>query len=378
MRILLVNAHGTDVSQGGAERYVAELAQRLRRRGHELSMLAAFPGAHSVAMPTTVLHGTSWKDDRSRRLRTHAAAVTARVTSDLAEAVGRARPHVVHTHNLPGITTAVWEAARRAGVPVVHCLHDYHLLCPRVTLTRPDGSPCRPHPVLCGLRARRLGRWAGAVTRVHGPSSYVVDRHAELFGGVPSAVIRHPQGQTPGRELAPPGNALRTIGFIGALDRTKGLDVLLEALPALERLGVLVRVAGDGRLRAAVEAKAGSSYAGTVSGAAKDEFLDACDLGVVPSVWAEPAGPPYTLLEWLTARRPVISSRRGGLAESTDLPGVHAIEPTARELVATVERLREPGAWQRALAAVREFRAAPCDAERWVDEHEALLREAAG
>jgi glycogen synthase len=378
MRILLVNAHGTDTSQGGAERYVAALARALLDRGHELGMLAAFPGAQSVAIPTTVLHRTSWKDNRSRRIRTHVAAVTARPTSDLAEAVRRARPHVVHTHNLPGITTAVWEAARRADVPVVHCLHDYHLLCPRVTLMRPDGSPCRPHPLLCGLRARRLGRWAGAVTHVHGPSAYILDRHSELFGGAPSTVIRHPQRQAPGRELAPPGNTLRTIGFIGALDRTKGADVLLQALPALERVGVQVRVAGEGRLRAATEAKAGTSYAGTVSGEAKDDFLERCDLGLVPSVWAEPAGPPYTLLEWLTAGRPVISSRRGGLAESADLPGVHAIEPTARDLVATVERLREPDAWQRALAAVRIFRAAPEDAGRWIDEHEALLEEAAG
>jgi glycosyltransferase involved in cell wall biosynthesis len=127
-----------------------------------------------------------------------------------------------------------------------------------------------------------------------------------------------------------------------------------------------------------VEEQAGSSYAGVVSGAAKDDFLEACDLGLVPSIWAEPAGPPFTLLEWLTAGRPVISSRRGGLAESADLPGVQAIEPRTGDLVAAVERLLDPSAWERSVAAVRSFRAAPEDDERWLDEHDGLLREAAG
>jgi glycosyltransferase involved in cell wall biosynthesis len=367
-RVLLVNAHGTDESRGGAERYVADLARGLPARGFEVSVLSAFPGEGSVPVPTTTLHATDWEDDRGRRLRNHLAAVTSRPTRQLEQAVEAAAPDVVHTHNLPGITTAIWEVARRARAPVVHCLHDYHLLCPRVTLLREDGSPCRPHPLLCGLRTRRLGRWAGAVSSVHGPSEFILRRHAQLFDHTPTLVIRHPGGVKPGRELRAPGAEVRTLGFIGALDRTKGVDVLLAAAPALRARGVEIRIAGDGRLRAEVEA-APVTYLGRISGAAKEDFFEACDAGVVPSVWPEPAGPPFAVLEWLAAGRPVIASRRGGLAESAALDGVRAMEPTVDELLAALDSpLPRP---KPADEGEREH-------ERWLDAHATLLERAAG
>ena len=40
-------------------------------------------------------------------------------------------PDVVHTHNLTGVSTAIWEVCRRLDLPVFHSLHDYYLLCPR-------------------------------------------------------------------------------------------------------------------------------------------------------------------------------------------------------------------------------------------------------
>ena len=376
MRVLLVHAHGTDTTRGGAEHNIATLARGYLERGIEVTLLTAFPGQQSVRVPTAVLHRTDWVQHPSRRLRTHAGTLTARPTRRLREIVANFRPDVVHTHNLPGITTAIWEVARREGVPVVHGLHDYHLLCPRVTLMQPDGSFCRPHPLLCGLRTRRLARWANGVSHVHGPSEYILTRHAEFFGDIPSTVIRHPHVQSSGRSLAPPREQLRTIGFIGALNHMKGINVVLEAVPALRRLGLEVRIAGHGPLRPEVEA-AHVIFGGTVAGAARDDFFESCDLGVVPSVWPEPAGPPWALLDWLSAGRPVISSRRGGLAESAALAGVHSVEPTALELVAAVERLLEPEAWKRAVGELAPT-VEPGDHERWIDEQEALLREAVG
>src|ERR1041385_273049 len=145
MRVLLVNAHGADLSSGGAEKYVSELASGLEGRGHETCVLSAFPaGLDGSGGKTLVLHRRDWRDAELRRVANHLGDLVCNPTRRLAEAVAAARPDVVHTSNLPGITTAIWETCRRLGVPVVHTIHDYYLLGPRGTFPRPGGTPLCP------------------------------------------------------------------------------------------------------------------------------------------------------------------------------------------------------------------------------------------
>lgn len=379
MRVLLVSSHGADLSLGGAERYVADLARGLARRGHDVEVLSAFPVARDGGgARTATLHRTDWRSDPWRRIRNHAGDVVARPGRALERALAAARPELVHTSNLPGISTAVWEAARLRGTPVVHTLHDFYLLCPRVTLTRRDGSPCRPHPLLCGFRTRRLGRWAGAVREVIAGSEHLLAAHAELFPRARSHVVRLPLAPVTERLLRPPGERLSTLAYLGALEREKGVEALLGAAPGLAELGVSVRIAGNGRLRAAVEAAEGPGlrYAGVVLGEEKLAFIEAADAAVLPSLWAEPSGPPYALLEWLAAGRPALVSTRGGLGEARGMPGVLAIEPTPEGIVDGVRRLLD-GAWDEARGKVRQVTDAE-DVERWLDEHEAIYERAAG
>jgi len=52
------------------------------------------------------------------------------------------RPDVVHVHSLMGFTTSFLSAAQQLGLPVVVTLHDFWALCVRLSLVRPDGTPC--------------------------------------------------------------------------------------------------------------------------------------------------------------------------------------------------------------------------------------------
>jgi glycosyltransferase involved in cell wall biosynthesis len=377
-RLLLVNAHGADEFSGGAERYVAQLADGMGERGFDVEILSAFP-SHDRGRRVTVLHDSDWRTSRSRRLRNHVGDVLAVPTKRLAEFVARAKPDLMHTNNLPGFSTAIWRVAEQHGVPVVHTLHDYHLLCPRVTLLQPDGAPCRPHPLLCGLRAKRLARWAGAVSQLIAVSNHLLDRHADLFPGVTRHTIRL-LVPPPERAFPPPGDRLATLGYLGSLERTKGIERLLAAAPGLARLGCDVRIAGNGRLREEVEAAAARepnvTYEGPVSGERKDRFFEECDAGIVPSVWEEPGAPSMTVLEWLGARRPVLVSPRGGAAEIVDeLEGVIPVQPEADEIVRAIEELRSPDRWRDLLPRVHPPAAS---LEDWLSAHERVYREALG
>lgn len=373
-RLLLVNAEGAAASAGGAETIVAMLARGLRERGWEVDVLAAFPTATPAEPASRTLHGTSWRSSRRRRVLNHAGDLVAVATPRLREAVRAARPQVVHTHNLPGVSTGVWGLAAETGARVVHTLHDYYLLCPRVTLLAPDGKPCG-RGAFCRFRSRRLRRWSHAVDDVVGVSDALLARHAGFFPRAGEHVIRHPW-TAPAASVDPPPSRPRTIGFLGALEVTKGVHVLLEAAPRLLELGYDLRIAGSGRLRGDVEAAAARfpnvEYAGRVEGERRSAFLAGCDLGVVPSVWDEPGGPPLALLDWLGAGRPVLSSGRGGLAEVEGAAGVLLVEPAADTLVRALAGLREGSAWAELRAAVRPPEL-PSPGE-WLDAYERVLR----
>lgn len=98
----------------------------------------------------------------------------------------------------------------------------------------------------------------------------------------------------------------------------KGLDVLLEALAAMPAPPRL-RVAGDGRLRSELEARAQrvglSKYVTFLGRLTKDEVLNEmrhCDLYVQPSLTE---GLPRAVIEAMATAAPVVSTNVGGLPE---------------------------------------------------------------
>jgi glycosyltransferase involved in cell wall biosynthesis len=379
MRILMVNAHGHDITAGGVEKGIAMLSDELVRRGHDVAFLNAFPGGRvDPGMDVTVLHAEDWRGNPVRRIRNHVGDIVSRPNSAVGDVIERIRPDVVHTHNLPGISTGVWETSRRRGVPVLHTLHDYQLLCPRTTMMRRDGTtPCDPHPLLCGLRTRRLMRWAGAVTQLAAVSQYLLDLHGHLFPTTRQHVVRNPMVlPTPPRPIRPPAQRLAALGYIGNLDVVKGVHLLLAAAPGLEALQCELHIAGTGRLREEVESAAERwpfvHYHGVVSGDGKDEFFATCDAGIVPSVWAEPGGPTHTLIEWVCSGRPVLVSGRGGLGEVVDLyrPAIR-VEPTVEGITSGIAALAEPSTWQELLSSFEPIDSSG-ELERWVQAHEEL------
>lgn len=377
MRVLLVNAHGTDPSYGGAERRARYLASGLTARGHDVEVLSAFPQRSDPDVPLHVLHRTDWRDDPVRRLRNHAGDVVSAPWPRLGRRLDAIEPDVIHTHNLSGIGTGVWEAARRGGIPVVHSILDYYLLCPRTTLRRPDGSPCRPHPLLCGARTRRLARWHRGVDTVLGTSNYVLRAHEGLFPGAVQRKMAPPQRPLAGPMPEPVQTPPAVLGYMGALTAEKGVELLIDAAPSLARSGLTLRVAGDGPLRHAVTEAENVSYAGRLEGEALARFVGSCDAGIVPSLWAEPGGGPFVIGEWLGAGRPVLTTPRGGLAEAQAGGGVLVFGETAADLVAAASGLRDAGDWGRLLATVPAIDG-EAELGRWLDRHEEVYAAALG
>ncbi len=123
------------------------------------------------------------------------------------------------------------------------------------------------------------------------------------------------------RRLKIPANETAIL-FAGRLEIQKGPDVLVRALPKLNRLPLIVFAdTGSlaGQLKSELEQQGNAPrcrFAGGVP--ALHEYLRAFDGVVVPSRWE---GLPYIVLEALTADLPVIAS---------EVPGMQLDEPLTR------------------------------------------------
>jgi glycosyltransferase involved in cell wall biosynthesis len=126
-----------------------------------------------------------------------------------------------------------------------------------------------------------------------------------IYNGLPNG---------PDRLVRPPSTEM-VAGTLARLDRIKGLDVLLDAIAALD---VRLVIAGEGPERGALERQAaalGERDRVQFVGWRDDSraFLDGIDVFVLPS---RNEGFPLSIIEAMFAGRPVVATRVGSVDEA--------------------------------------------------------------
>lgn len=322
MRILSVSSLWPPAALGGAETYAARLARELTERGHEVGVLTrGVPGPDVVAQVSSwpyrldeYVGQPAWKRAafHGRDLYDPVSAVVVR------RAMREFRPDVVHSHSVAGLSTAALTAPSAVGVPHVHHLHDYWLLCQRTSFTRGDGMNCERRCTACvAFRTTR-----SALLRRHGPGAYIAPSFAvaEAHESVPWITGRIRVAHLPIEAKAlpvrgPAGSGAFTYGYIGHLSVEKGLPTLLTAFDELAADGARLLVAGAGELEGDVAGR-GVTALGWLEGAGLESFWSSIDCLVVPSQWAEPGG--LVAVEARAHGLPVVAARSGGLVEHVE------------------------------------------------------------
>lgn len=328
MRICLVsNLYPPDVI-GGAELMVGHLARGFQRAGHEVTVVTTDRGRGGVAeedgvrvhrLPTPNLYAPVEAPRRPLGMKPLWHLV------DLWNPVGYARLRhllgerdcdVVHTHNLAGLSPAVWSAARAAGRPVVHTPHDYALTCVRAMRLRRSGRLCTDPCLSCRARARWLRRLSTRVDAVVAPSRFVLDRHLELgfFAGARAEVVPWGIPALPDPVPAERPLPVRFV-FLGQLRPHKGIRVLLDAFARLGDSDACLEIAGAGDLADECRAAAGPRirYHGFVSDEARQALYRSGHVAVLPAIWWEVA--PIAITEAIAHGLPVVATRIGGIPE---------------------------------------------------------------
>lgn len=329
MKILQINSLFAPRRFGGAEVFLERLSAELVVRGHEVQVACLSPTpARQDCGPVQVqelpLRNVYWPFDGQPQSALRKAVWHGRNSfgsgsrADIDALVEREQPDLVHTHNLSGLTTAVWKAVRLRGIPLVHTIHDYALLCTSHTMFRSEHN-CAAQCLGCRVIAYPKRAHSQAVSAVVGVSGFVLERHLQhgYFSQARTHVIPNGNPGVHAQAEAVPrasGRKLR-VGYLGRLAPSKGVELMLESLAPLAPHQCDVVVAGSGE--ASYEARLKHRFAGAgvqfLGQVRAHEFLPSVDVLVVPSLWHEPFG--LVLCEAISAGVPVVASAVGGIPE---------------------------------------------------------------
>jgi len=245
--------HNRYRAAGGEERAVADLADLLGRRGHEVEVLErSSRGLSRRRAAEGMLSGGLRPEEIDHLVRARGA-------------------RVVHAHNIhPTLGWRALAAARSAGARTVLHLHNYRLFC-AIGIAYRDGSPCfrcRQGRTLPGLRLRCRGSVPEAAVyavALHRQQPRLVE-HVDRFVAVSDALAAHLRDLgLPASLTATLPNFLPDVDFAseshadagefvlaaGRLVEEKGFDT---AIAAARAAGAPIVIAGEGpdeeRLRA--------------------------------------------------------------------------------------------------------------------------------
>ncbi len=312
MRVLLIANTLPPRDVSGVGEQVLQLAAGLRELGDEVEVLGRGPRGPKVLFPLTIVPA-AWR------------------------ALRRFRPHVVQVHESDGALAALLVRAVRGSIeprPLLAALlqvsyvEELKAVRPLVAggkrldgkiLGTPGSVEIRfrwlkaPFQILLGLITAR------AADLVLAPSAATAaeirrDYRVEDVGVIPNV--------TGGLEIAPAGEMEGPPGyllFVGRLRIRKGVEVLLEALRELRGRvpGAVLKIAGDGEHRAALERKAAGlglavTFLGTRDGSRVRALLAGAAALVVPSIYE---GMPLVVLEAMERGVPVVASAVSGIPE---------------------------------------------------------------
>lgn len=326
MKVVIV--HNYYQQAGGEDQVVAAETALLQSHGHQvLSYVVHNDSLTSVWQRLMLLLDCIFSLRHYRRFQAFLAAQ---------------KPDLVHVHNyFPLLSPAIFYAAKKAGVPVVHSLHNFRAICPSATLF--DGLQVNTRSIrhspfwtvrqkiyrgsyagtfllyLMVVLHRRFGSWRQQVDVFIALSES--QRQIYRQAGWPlEKIALKPNFTLPPREFtavelasAPP-LPMGACLYVGRLAREKGLLLLLQAWQHQQSPLYLV---GTGPLQAEVQQAAAHNPwirpLGQQSARQLQLLMQQATLLLVPSLCLESFG--LVVLEAFWQRLPVLVAGHGALAD---------------------------------------------------------------
>ena len=344
----IIQVHNAYQHVGGEEIVVGAEYEMLKQYGHEIHQwIVENSGIGDVNALTKakIALQSIWSDDSYQKI---------------SKKLQEFQPDIVHVHNtIPLISPSVYAACRDVGVPVVHTLHNYKLICPGAYLYR-NGGVCEdcigkpiPYPSVIhgcyrGSRLQTAVAVAGVTThRLKKTYKNDVDIYIALTTFARQKFI---EGGLPPEKIAVKPNFVTSdikVGehtgryalFVGKLLKYKGIETLLKAWHLLDE-EIPLKVVGQGPLEIVLKSNLPNNveYLGPLPRDKVVNLMQNASLLIFPSEWYE--GFPMTVTEAFATGLPVIASRIGGIIEivKEGYSGWNFTPGDAQDLAHTVQK----------------------------------------
>jgi len=312
---------------GGGEISTQTLAHTLKRQGYDVSVLT-LSESDSVyddeSITVTQLSGVNhyWVYNHSNKpmlpkilwkLRDTTGAVNLTSVDSYLQKV---KPDIVITSTLENFTARSWKVINSLNIKVIHILRSYYLMCHNSNMFA-NNSNCETQCTTCKCYSTLKNRYSQHVDAVVGISEHILNEHIKYgyFENAHKKVIYNicydkfkPKSHT---------NANLTIGYIGRIHPTKGIEDIIHSLSHPSLTNVRLLIAGTGsdsyvnEIQKLIDEKGVSAH--FIGHVQPSDLFEQIDYLIVPSKWHEPFG--RVIIEAASHGIPVLGSSYGGIPE---------------------------------------------------------------
>ena len=363
MKILMVNKFL--YPRGGCETYMLNLAEELKKQGHEVEYFGMYDEKNTVGNSLGLY--TSNMDFHANKLERFLYPFKIIYSSEaykkLSAVLDNFKPDIVHMNNINfQLTPSVIYAVKKRKIPLVQTAHDYQMICPNHLLysfeeTKPcerciKGSKfnCFKHSCIHDSKIKSL---LGAIeAKLYSllktykkvdlyvcPSRFLESKllsAADFYAGKTYTIHNFIE-----KKPIPEKNVSEKpyVAFASRLSKEKGVELLAEAAKLLPEYSFVV--AGNGPDDECLKNIPNITMRGFLTGDELINLVANARLMLLPSVWYENC--PLNILETHSFGVPVITMNSGGMAELVEhgKTGMLVDEPTPEAIAEAIKKCFE-------------------------------------
>ena len=368
--------------RGGLESYLFKIIETLKKHGHKVIPFSTkykenIKSYYEVLFPEYLdISGVTPFDFHKKLLSVPKIMYNWEARKKMSKLLEITKPDIlwgfgVHRHLSPSI----FMEAKAKGIPVIHRLSDYAIICPNSRLTKGDNSNC--DGLLCPLEGyhnaiknkciRQSGNndnpsfassvvgalegylhnkykaYVNNVDRFIAPSNFL--KQLMIKCGVDESKISYIPIFIDPDKYNPEFVSQAYFVYVGRLSHEKGLEMLLEAMSGLKHHKLLI--IGDGPQKEDLERikeqknLINVKFMGKLVGEQLKRIVRNSRFVIVPSLWYENS--PHVILEAFALGKPVLGAKIGGIPEyiEPNLDGMLFNHDNLDELIEKIDFLME-------------------------------------